>query len=171
MCLDAFSNTVNHLWPLQRVFQSFPAFFCPHIIPQLPQPFPNPCLHFQPLSLISMSFWPISTDLGSHNEPTHLYNLPWPFTSPTVHFWSHTLIPDPKPHFQPFLHFPNRYHVFLRVYEFGQPPTSTWTRFRDCPPSSSNTYPHSPLTFPAICHPFLSLVTHFSTHFCLFSSF
>ena len=127
-CLDAFSNTVNHLWPLQHVFQSFPTFLCPHIIPQLPQPFPNPCSHFPPLSLISMCFWPISTDLGSHDKPTHLYDLPWPFLSPTVHFWSHTLIPDPKPHFQPFLHFPNRYHVFLRVYEFGQPPTSTWTR-------------------------------------------
>ena len=150
--LDAFSNTVNHLRPLQRVFQSFPTFLCPHIIPQLPQPFPNPCSHFQPLSLISTCFRPISTDLGSHDEPTHLYDLPWPFSSPTVHFWSHTLIPDPKPHFQPFLHFPNRYHVFLRVYEFGQPPTSTWTRSK------------------VSTHVF-ETVRAFSTHFRLFLTF
>ena len=148
-CLDAFSNTVNHLQPLEHVFQSFPAFLCPHIIPQLPQPFPNPCSHFQPLSLISTCFRPISTDLGSHDEPTHLYDLPWPFSSPTVHFWSHTLIPDPKPHFQPFLHFPNRYHMFLCVYEFGQPPTSTWT--------------HSKVS----THIF-ETVRAFSTHFRLF---
>ena len=137
-CLDVFSNTVNHLRPLQRVFQSFPAFLCPHIIPQLPQPFP-----MFAFSASITHFYVFSTNLNRSRVPQRTYTPLWPtlavfepnspFLKPHTHSWPQAPFPaiSPFPQLLPCvftcLRVRSTTHKYLNAFQ------SVHTHFRDCP--------------------------------------
>ena len=115
---------------------------------------------FQLLQHIFMCFQLLSMVLRFEYTPPYVYELPQPFSGQTAHFWAHKPISDLLPHSDPFSHSLNSYHMFQRVLNSCQPPTSTWTH-----PQAST------CIFKTTCAFFLPIFEHFRAFLNIFQLF